>query len=351
MAKAMGWLTLALWATMLAQPVFACETPPPEPKFQARQGWQSGPTTHPLLGKIIGAAKPDCSMGLMQAVALLQNKLAAGGFVLLGEIHDNGEHHWLRALLIEGIVFTQPPGPPVQPGLVFEHLRADQQGALDAFQKSYDRTRSAAPVDAFFSAVDWNNSGWPDAQLYAPLFKTALHTGWPIRVGDPARATVRAVARGGLAAFGNGEAALLHLDKPLPDALQDTLLSELEGSHCGLMPKSAFGTMAVAQRYRDAYLAMQLIAAANQQGSAILLAGNGHVRSDRGVPYYLKQMTAEPAALSVVLVEVEPGKNEPSAYMPRDPKGSPAADLIIFTPRAEREDPCVAMRAQFGKKG
>jgi hypothetical protein len=62
-------------------------------------------------------------------------------------------------------------------------------------------------------------------------------------------------------------------------------------------------------------------------------------------------MTAEPAALSVVLVEVEPGKNEPSAYMPRDPKGSPAADLIIFTPRAEREDPCVAMRAQFGKKG
>ena len=73
-----------------------------------------------------------------------------------------------------------------------------------------------------------------------------------------------------------------------------------------------------------------------------LIAGNGHVRSDRGVPWHIRRRQPEARVTSVLLLEVEEGKTDPAAYVPRDPEGRPAADTIIFTPRAKRDDPCVA---------
>ena len=86
---------------------------------------------------------------------------------------------------------------------------------------------------------------------------------------------------------------------------------------------------------------------AERHGSAILIAGNGHVRSDRGVPWHLRRRAPDARIVSVVLVEVEDGRMDPTGYLPRDPEGRPAADLAIFTPRAERGDPCESLR----KKG
>ena len=129
--------------------------------------------------------------------------------------------------------------------------------------------------------------------------------------------------------------------------LQDALLTELEESHCGMMPKTAFGNMAFAQRYRDAHLADAVLKAAEKQGSAILLAGNGHVRTDRGVPAYLRQRAPDRKVVSVMLIEVEDGKTDPQAYVPRDPDGKPVADYIVLTPRQQRPDPCEAMRARM----
>ena len=37
------------------------------------------------------------------------------------------------------------------------------------------------------------------------------------------------------------ELARLKLDQPLEPRLHDALLTELEESHCGMMPKTAFG--------------------------------------------------------------------------------------------------------------
>jgi hypothetical protein len=47
---------------------------------------------------------------------------------------------------------------------------------------------------------------------------------------------------------------------------------------------------------------------------------------------------------TVLLVEVEDGQTEPADYVPRSPDGRPAADYAIFTPRAERADPCESLR-------
>jgi hypothetical protein len=48
----------------------------------------------------------------------------------------------------------------------------------------------------------------------------------------------------------------------------------------------------------------------------------------------------------VMFVEVVDGKIDAEAYVPRDPDGKPAADYLVFTPRAERPDPCEKMRAK-----
>ena len=86
------------------------------------------------------------------------------------------------------------------------------------------------------------------------------------------------------------EAARLKLAQALPQPLLDTLASELEGSHCGMLPPTAIPGMSLAQRYTDAHLAEALVRAAGKHGGAFLLAGNGHVRTDRGVPWYVRQL-------------------------------------------------------------
>ena len=51
-------------------------------------------------------------------------------------------------------------------------------------------------------------------------------------------------------------------------------------------------------------------------------------------------VSTHPLIGTVMLIEVEDGKTEAEAYVPRQPDGRSAADYIIFTPRAQRPDSC-----------
>jgi uncharacterized iron-regulated protein len=268
------------------------------------------------------AASTDCMSSLLEKQ--IGGTLAGGGIVFLGEVHDNAVHHQLRAKLMS---FVRRYGPKT--GLVFEHIRADQAGTLVPPPES---------LDALFAALDWDKSGWPDKAMFEPLFQQVL--GRAVYAGEPARGTVRDVARQGLKALPDVDVARLKLDVPLPEAQQDALLTELEASHCGLMPKAAFGTMANAQRYRDAFLADAAMTAATTHGSAIVFTGNGHARRDRGAPFALKQRGFDKPVLVVLFTESPPTTVDPAV-----------ADMIVSTPPAVRKDPCEEMRARFGKKG
>jgi uncharacterized iron-regulated protein len=260
--------------------------------------------------------------------------------LLLGEVHDNPMHHQLRAWLI-----AQKPGrtfgaKPASEAVVFEQIRADQQAALDRFKALTEA--GSGTTDDLFRLLEWDKSGWPPASNYRPLFEAVLAARLPIFAGNLPNDQVRAVARGG--SIAPEDRARLKLDSQMPAALAEALNRELADSHCGALPPEAMGGLAAAQRYRDAYLADALLSAQQRYGAAILIAGNGHVRSDRGVPWHIRQQAPKSQVTSVVLVEVEEGKTDPEYYVPRDPEGKPAADLVIFTPRAERADPCEAMR-------
>ncbi len=315
--------------------------------------WQSTKgLDHPLVGSVI-----DMSSGSWLGLVLrtttdaesLVRKLDDTTVVLLGETHDNPDHHVLRRWAINQIISLREQRRSVvlNTALVFEQLSADQQPALDKFGDLKSSSPNLVTLPELKRLLNWDKSGWAKYD-YDPLFQAAIDAKLPIYPGDVTRDAIMKAAKEGEAALTPDERARLALDKPLGAKLDDASLTEIEDAHCNTMPKDALSGMAFAQRYRDASLADALINAAGKHGSAILIAGNGHVRTDRGVPWYIRQRAPDKKVFSVMLVEVEDGKNDPEAYVPRDPDGKPAADYIIFTPGvAGRPDPCEKMREKM----
>jgi uncharacterized iron-regulated protein len=245
-------------------------------------------------------------------LAQVQATLAMGGIVLLGEVHDNEHHHALRARLIEHLVAAQ-----AKSALVFEHAQSQQQQQLD----------SALGRDGNYllDALKWDQSGWPDRRLFFPLMQAAVSSGFPLVAGSLNRDEVRAAS-----AQSNFQTA------NLPAPLHDSLLEELEQSHCGLVPRDAFEPMLRAQLARDRRMAEQLVSTVNRYRSAVLLAGNGHIRRDRGVPFQLHKLTSAPV-LSVGFEEKGALANQ--SFTP--------AHWTVVTPAMVREDPCLQLRKQF----
>lgn len=309
-----------------------------------------GAAEHPLVGRIVTTR--DAKFLTPDAYTDVLNRAR---FVLLGEVHDNIDHHRLQGFAIRQIKAASPR-------TVFEHFRTDQQGVLDAFQAGDAWMKSAsgdAQLERLFLVTGWAASGWPAATMFAPLMRAVLDRDGKMLAGHPPKQRVYEVARRGLDALSMDAQRSLMLSRPLGAPLQEALLGELEASHCELMPKEAFGNMAVAQRFRDGHMARVMIDAAMMQapaetGPVILVAGNGHVRQDRGVPWYLRAMGADGSddgttgsIVSVGHVEVVAGKMLPRDYA----RALAAYSVVVFTPRVLRADPCIAMRKRFrGKK-
>ena len=114
-----------------------------------------------------------------------------------------------------------------------------------------------------------------------------------------------------------------------------------------MMPAKMMGPMALVQRYRDAHLA-RAMRDANKVDGSILIAGNGHVRTDRAVPWYLRGEHIK--SVTVMIVETSSEAKTALDLIPLDPSGKATADYIWVTPGAQREDPCIKLRKQFGGK-
>ncbi len=302
---------------------------------------------HPLAGKVWSARE-----GGLVELRDFARELALARYVLLGEIHDNPDHHLWQAWAIRTVSKLRGSriveGAPQLDVIAMEMVRTDQNAALDKF---YGRDvlvpRPRKPRD-FARMLKWSESGWPDFKIYEPIIEQALYERLVIVPASVSREFTRKLSKEGEAALGAEDMKRLTLDEPLPQPLADALTEEIEKSHCGLMPKSAFPRMSFIQRFRDAVMADALLAVAAGKGG-VLIAGNGHVRSDRGVPVYLvRRGVARENIVAVEMAEVAEGVTDPAKYVERGPDGEPAADFVIFTPRTTREDPCERMRERMG---
>lgn len=338
-ARLAGCLLVGIAALAGPQSAAAQSTPPAEPQ----RAWISTiARDHPLVGRLWSPGH-----GRFIETHLLAREVVREELVILGEVHDNADHHTIRAEIIAAAFGPHAARRSSRPpAIVMEHLRPEQQGLLDRRQHS-DWQPTARELMA---ALDWAKSGWPGESLFLPLFEAVVTAKLPLYAGDPSRERIRAVARGGLASLPAQETARLRLDAAVPDAMAAAQSTELEASHCGLVPGSALGGMADAQRLRDAHLAAVMVSAADRHGAAILLTGNGHARRDRGVPFHLARIAPDRRIVVVELVEVDPARADARGYEERGTDGTPTADFILFTPRAERPDPCEEMRRMMQKK-
>lgn len=316
--------------------------PPPPPV-----DWQSEELRdHPLAGKVYSAAKRD-----FVDIGDFGRSLALARFVLLGEIHDNADHHLWQAWAIRTVSKLRGSriveGAPQLDIIAMEMVTTDQNAALDKF---YGRDvvvpRPRKPRD-FARMLKWSESGWPDFKIYEPIIAQALYEQLIIVPASVSHDYTRRLSKEGESLLGEVEMKRLALDSPLPAPLADALATEIKDSHCGLMPDSAIPSMSFIQRFRDAVMADSLLSVAAGKGG-VLIAGNGHIRRDRGVPLYLERRGVPPEAiLAVEIAEVRDGKTDPADYVGRGADSSPTADYVVFTPRKTRGDPCVEMRKQM----
>jgi uncharacterized iron-regulated protein len=318
---------MARWRLLVlavAAALVGCATASPRIDLGA---WQAPlGRAHPLVGRIwdVRAARFVESEDVVA-------RLARARYVLLGERHDNPDHHRVQAALLRALLAAGR-----RPAVAFEMFTAD-----DAPQLA--RQLAAAPRDAagLARAVDWARSGWPDWAYYEPIAQAALDRGLPIVAANLAPATVRAIARGRPDALAPDFTTRYALDRPLPDGGQAALTAEIRDAHCGALPAERVESMVLAQRARDAMLADNLLA--TTRDGAVLIAGIGHVRVDRGVPAYLRAREPGAVIAAVAPLEVRDDWTRPLDYA-ASLDGTLPYDWVWFTPRMSDDDPCASFR-------
>ena len=284
---------------------------------------------HPLVGRIW-----DVGVGRFIDATALVDRLVSERFILLGEKHDNPDHHRLQAWTLRALIAAGR-----RPAVGFEMFTLDEIPAIA-------RYLATLPADGagLGEAVRWDQSGWPPWPMYRPIADAAIGAGLPIVATNLPRQTVQAVGRHGLAALDQALVAELHLDRPLSPGDHAALANEITASHCNMIPAAMVEPMIAVQRARDAQMAQRLAAAGARDG-AVLIAGTGHVRQDRGVPAFLRLQVPGAAIASVAFLEVQAGETRPEGYAGQFGDGPFPVDFVWFTPRLEDTDPCEKFRA------
>jgi hypothetical protein len=195
---------------------------------------------------------------------------------------------------------------------------------------------------ALRDAVEWDRSGWPSFAMYQPIFQVGLSNHLPIVAANLSRPSARAVIHHGPAALAPVIPRLLARAGPLPADEERERREEMAALHCGQLPEPFLGPMVLSQRARDAQLAESLRERATA-GGGVLVTGAEHARRDRGAGEFLRVAGVAPGGIvAVAFREVDPAEPAPAGYDPGP------WDYVVFTPGAEREDPCREMRPPAG---
>ncbi|MDN0076098.1 ChaN family lipoprotein [Crenobacter sp. SG2303] len=244
----------------------------------------------------------------------LDQQFSRQPLVLLGEMHDNAEGHKQRYALIKEAVFNG-----WRPVIAMEQFDRGNQAKLDEALKRCTNT------DCVIEAAAPANSGW-NWEYYKPLIELAQRYKLPIIAANVSRDEAAKVMRDGFSAiFDQATLDGYGLNKPVPADILTAQAHELDAGHCGKLPKETLQGMVNAQIARDVFMAKVMFD--NRAHSVLLIAGNGHVRRDIGVPRWLGKYAN--GALSVGFVDSKPA---PKAF-----------DRVVTVPATEHPNPCTAL--------
>ena len=264
-------------------------------------------TAPPVVGEI-----RDLRSGQTLTAEELVERLEMPSRLIVGEQHDNRDHHELQLWLLQSLGERRAQG-----SLLLEMLTPDQQLRVD------DVRHASTPPADLPDALAWQ-SGW-DWNLYGPIVRFALTQQYPLLAANLDTLEVRAVYATPPTLSGSRSNAA---------SVKDELLEQVSDSHCGLLPKSQMPAMLAVQQQRDRRMAERLLAAPTP---SLLFTGAYHARKDVGVPIHVLDL-GEPQA-PMVLMLAEQGSEVTPAM----------ADYVWYTPATPPQDYCAQMRKQFGK--
>ena len=264
-------------------------------------------TPPPVVGEI-----RDLRSGQTLTAEELIERLKTPSRLIVGEQHDNRDHHELQLWLLQSLGQRRPQG-----SLLLEMLTPDQQPRVD------DVRRTSTPPADLPGALAWQ-SGW-DWNLYGPIVRFALSQPYPLLAANLDTLEVRAVYANPPTLSGSRSNAA---------SVKDELLKQVSDSHCGLLPTSQMPAMLAVQQQRDRRMAERLLAAPTP---SLLFAGAYHARKDVGAPIHVLDL-GEPQAPAVLMLAEQGSEVTPAM-----------ADYVWYTPATPPQDYCAQMRKQFGK--
>ncbi len=264
-----------------------------------------------VLGLTVASARPGASEDLLPDSAL--TAMRGADVVILGEVHDNPRHHHVQADALEAL----------SPSAVVWEM-VTEEGAQRLSQKAVSDPEELGRI------LKWAESGWPPLSMYYPVFQASSAPVYGAMV--PRTAARAAMERGAATALG-ADAARYGLTVPLSPDEQSAREADQLAAHCDALPAEMLPQMVAIQRLRDAVLARAVVRAMEETGGPVaVITGNGHARTDRGIPTYLARL--QPGWKVVAVGQSEDGIIEGDF------------DVVIDSPTIEREDPCAAFQVQ-----
>lgn len=272
---------------------------------------------HTLVGKIWDTGKSAWITDERLYTELLEYE-----YILLGETHNNPDHHLLQAHILNQLVAAGE-----KPTVVMEML------AQEAWQDQ----------PAFWADAEWlqqqakaRNAGWP-WELYIPVLQGVVQNGLELVAGNIKSRGLHA----GPHNIGSGWPRKMIAQYSITAHSLRQLEHDISKSHCGYADAGFVQFMVRAQLQRDRVITSALV---NSKPPVVLIAGSGHVRNDYAVPMQLLNTFRRYSFLSVALVPVRLGALSPEDYL----EGVPDAfDILYFTPSHTRRDPCIQFRKQL----
>lgn len=275
---------------------------------------------HPLAGKIWDMH----SHSFIDEAALLARTNAAN-VLLLGETHDNPRHHELQLKLLKARIESG-----VRPALMMEQLDADSQPALDRALSGGNRDEVLANVTKLVKFQDW--------QFYQPFLALAVDNKLPIIAANVSNQQLQPVIWQGFAAYDPADLKRLAVEEVWSESRQDYLVRNMGGAHCGKLKDELRAGLSRSQRLRDALMADSAMSSVGR--GIVGIVGSSHARRDIGLPLYFAARAPQASIFSVGFMEVSKGRTDPRAYEADSATGEAPYDVLWFTPRVERSDPC-----------
>jgi len=237
-------------------------------------------------------------------------ELAAKRVVLLGESHDDAEHHLWQGQVLAALASRRPDTV-----VAFEMFPRRAQPVLD------DWTAGKLSTDEFLKQSRWTQVWGFGAEMYMPLFQMARMNGLEMVGANVDRALVRRVGKEGWAAVPEAERDGVGTPTPASEAYRRSLAGVYRGKMAAMAARghgkadgkskeitlddvladAGFQHFVEAQLTWDRAMAEAMAEAAQGTPNTLVvgIVGRGHAEFGHGIPHQLKDLGIADVAVAL----------------------------------------------------